>query len=47
LKQVGWNDLTPVTIKEGKSSAESGSGDTPENSLSDDTPPAWLSFVDS
>lgn len=46
LEDVGRNDLAPVTVQERKGRRESGSGDTPENGLSDDTPPAGLSLVD-
>lgn len=46
LEEVGGNNLAPVTIEEGKSGGESGSRDTPENSLSDDTPPTGLRLVD-
>ena len=43
LEDVGRNDLTPVTVQEGKGRREGRSGDAPENGLSDDTPPARLS----
>ena len=45
LKDIGGNDLTPVTVQEGKGRREGRSGDTPENSLSDDASPAGLSLV--
>ena len=45
LEDIGGNDLTPVTVQEGKGRREGRSGDTPENGLSDDTPPAGLSLV--
>ena len=47
LEEVSGDNLAPVTIEEGKSSGESGGGDTPENSLSNDSPPAGLSLVNS
>lgn len=47
LEEVGGNHFTPVTIEEGKGSRESGGGNTPEASLSDDTPPSGLCFVNS
>jgi hypothetical protein len=46
LEDIGGNDLAPVTVQEGKSCREGRGGDTPENGLSDDTPPARLSLVD-
>ena len=46
LEDVGGNDLAPVTIQEGESRRESRSGNTPENGLSDDAPPAWLCLRD-
>ena len=46
LEDIGGNDLAPVAVQEGKSRREGRSGDTPENGLSDDTPPARLSPVD-
>lgn len=45
LEDVGRNDLGPVAVEEGESSGEGGRGDTPEDGLSDDTPPAGLSLV--
>ena len=47
LQEVGRDDLTPIAIEEGQGGAESGGGDTPEDSLSDDSSPARLSLVDS
>jgi hypothetical protein len=46
LEDIGRNDLAPITIQEGKGRREGRSGDTPEDGLSDDAPPARLSFVD-
>lgn len=46
LEDVGSDDLAPVTVQEGKSSRESRSGNTPENGLSNNTPPAGLCRVD-
>ena len=46
LKDVGGDDLAPVTVQEGESSRESGSWDAPENGLSDDTSPAGLCLAD-
>ena len=45
LEDVGGNDLAPVTVQEGKSCRECRSWNTPENGLSDDTPPTGLSLV--
>lgn len=45
LEDVGRNDLGPVAVEEGKSGGEGGRGDTPEDGLSDHTPPAGLSLV--
>jgi hypothetical protein len=45
LEKVSRHDLTPVAIEKGKSCAESRCGYTPEDSLSNDTPPAGLCFV--
>ena len=47
LEEVSGDNLAPVTIEEGKSSGESGGGDTPENSLGNVSPPAGLSLVNS
>ena len=47
LEDIGRDDLAPITVQESKSCREGGSGDTPEDGLSDDAPPAGLSFVDS
>lgn len=47
LEKVGGDDLTSVAIEEGKGSGEGGGGNTPENGLRDDTPPARLRFVSS
>ena len=46
LEDIGGDNLAPVTIQEGKGRREGRSWNTPENSLSDDTPPAGLSFLD-
>jgi hypothetical protein len=46
LKDVSGDDLAPVTVQEGQSCREGRGGDTPEDGLSDDTPPARLCFVD-
>jgi len=46
LEDIGRNDLAPVTVQEGKSCREGRGGNTPENGLSDDAPPTWLSLVD-
>jgi len=46
LEDIGRNDLAPVTVQECEGSRKGRSGDTPENGLSDDTPPAGLSLVD-
>jgi hypothetical protein len=45
LNKVGWENFTPVTIKEGQGSGKGWDGDTPESSLSNDTPPSGLSLV--
>ena len=47
LEDVGRDDLTPVTVQEGEGRRESRSRNTPENSLSDDTPPARVCQADS
>jgi hypothetical protein len=47
LQQVSGYYLTPVSVEEGQSSAESGRWDTPEDSLSDYASPARLGGVDS
>ena len=47
LEKVGGHDLATVAIEEGEGSAESGSRNTPEDGLCDDTPPAGLGGVDS
>jgi hypothetical protein len=47
LEDVGRNDFAPVTVQEGESRREGGSGNTPEDSLGDYTPPAGLCLVDS
>ena len=46
LEEVGRDDLAAVTIEEGKSGAECGGGDTPEDGLSDNSPPTGLGLVD-
>ena len=46
LEDIGGNNLAPVTVQEGKSCREGRGGNTPENGLSDDTPPTGLSLVD-
>ena len=45
LEDIGGDDLAPVSVQESKSCREGRSGDTPENGLSDDAPPAGLSLV--
>lgn len=47
LQDVGRDDLAPVAVEEGKGRAECWRGDTPDGGLSDDTPPARLSLVNS
>ena len=47
LEEVSGDNFAPVTVEEGKGSRESGSGDTPEDGLSDHTSPARLCGVDS
>jgi hypothetical protein len=47
LNEIGWEKFTAVAVEEGKSCAECGKGDSPKGSLSNDTSPAWLRFVDS
>lgn len=47
LEDVRRDDLRAVSIEERKRSAERRGGDTPEDSLSDDSSPAGLSVVDS
>lgn len=46
LEDVRRNDLRAVAVEEGKRSAERRSGDTPEDSLGDDSSPAGLRLVD-
>ena len=46
LEDISGDNLAPVTVQESKSRREGWGGDTPENGLSDDTPPAGLSFLD-
>ena len=46
LEEVSGDNLAPITIEEGKSSGESGGGDTPEDGLGDDATPAGLRLVD-
>lgn len=45
LEEVGRDNFTAVAIEEGEGSAEGRCGDTPEDSLGDDTTPSWLSGV--
>jgi len=45
LEKICGYNLAPVTIEESKSCAEGGGRDAPENSLSNDTPPARLGLV--
>lgn len=47
LNEIGWEKVTAVAVEEGKSCAECRKGDPPEGSLSNDTSPTWLRFVDS
>jgi hypothetical protein len=47
LEDVRRDDLRAVAIEERERSAERRSGDTPEDSLSDDSSPAGLRVVDS
>lgn len=46
LEDVSRDDLAPVTVQKGESGRESRGWNTPENGLSDDTPPAGLCFED-
>ena len=46
LQQVGGESLCAVAVVEGQSSAEGGSGDTPESTLADNVSPALLGVVD-
>jgi len=45
LEKVGWQVLGPVTVVEGKGSAESRGGNTPESTLGDNVSPAGLGVV--
>jgi hypothetical protein len=45
LDKVGWENVTPVTIKEGQGSGKGWDRDTPESSLSNNTPPSGLCLV--
>jgi hypothetical protein len=47
LNEIGWEKVAAVAVEEGKGCAECGEGNPPESGLGDDTPPAWLCFVDS
>lgn len=47
LNDVSGNNFTPVTIEEGKSSAEGRGRNSPENSLCDNASPTRLRLVDS
>jgi hypothetical protein len=47
LNEIGWEKFTAVAVEERKGCAECREGYSPEGSLSNDTPPAWLRFVDS
>ena len=47
LEHVGGEVLGAVTVVEGQSGAEGGSGDTPEGTLGDNVAPAVLGGVDS
>ena len=46
LQDVSRNNFAPVAIEECQSRAESRSGNTPKDCLSDHTPPTRLSLVD-
>lgn len=46
LEEVGGEVLSTVTVVEGKSGAEAGSGDTPLGTLGDNVSPALLCVVD-
>lgn len=46
LEEVGGEVLGTVTVVEGQSGAEAGSGDTPEGALGDNVSPALLCVVD-
>jgi hypothetical protein len=45
LEQIGGHDFAPVAVKEGQSSRKGRDWDTPESSLSDNSPPSWLGLV--
>jgi hypothetical protein len=45
LEEVGRDDLAAVAIEEGESGAESGGRNTPEDGLSDNSPPTGLGLV--
>lgn len=47
LNEIGWENVTAVTVEEGKGCAERREGDSPEDCLSNDASPAWLCFMDS
>lgn len=46
LKKVSGDDFAPVTVEECQGSAEGRRRNTPENSLSNDTPPSGLGALD-
>ena len=45
LEKGGGETFGSVTVEEGKGGGESGSGDTPESTLGDDSAPSRLSLV--
>ena len=47
LNEVRRHDLTPVPIKKSQRRTEGGGRDAPKDSLSDDTPPTRLRFMNS
>lgn len=46
LDEVGRDDLAAVAVEEGEGSGESGERNTPDDALSNDTPPTRLSLVE-
>ena len=45
LNEIGGNNFAAVSVEERESGAERGERDTPDDALSNDTPPAGLCFV--
>jgi len=45
LDKVGGDDFAAVAVEEGEGGAKRRGRDTPEDSLSNDPPPSWLSCV--